>query len=270
MLRLRSRGTSFLGSVDVPNLKRKALNSWAAVQDTYFSTKDTFERHKVVFTVGTSIASVATAWFALESKDFHGEKEGNKLCYDCQMLMESGNFEGSVKFFKEIRRRLPWSSTCCSQWVETSNTKCINVGTGYSLRHYHESKVDQRLESIENTMRNSHHLEHADFKKLVDPGHSRAAAWVATAGTALIVGYGLGWRGGTWYANRKFRREQLKLLGQIKPKRWQLLGQMKPRGWQFRFLRSSPRCRGPESASKTSGTMLKSAPTSRESVEAHQ
>ncbi|MBA0605378.1 hypothetical protein Godav_017964, partial [Gossypium davidsonii] len=89
MLRLRSRGTSFLGSVDVPNLKRKALNSWAAVQDTYFSTKDTFERHKVVFTVGTSIASVATAWF--------------------------------------------------------------------------------------------------DFNKLVDPGHSRAAAWVATAGTALIV-----------------------------------------------------------------------------------
>ena len=107
-------------------------------------------------------------------------------------------------------------------------------------------------------------------KKLVDPGHSRAAAWVATAGTALIVGYGLGWRGGTWYANRKFRREQLKLLGQIKPKRWQLLGQMKPRGWQFRFLRSSPRCRGPESASKTSGTTLKSAPTSCESVEAHQ
>ncbi|TYI19837.1 hypothetical protein ES332_A07G192800v1 [Gossypium tomentosum] len=204
MLRLRSRGTSFLGSVDVPKLKRKALNSWAAVQDTYFSTKDTFERHKVVFTVGTSIASVATAWF------------------------------------------------------------------GYSLRHYHESKVDQRLESIEKAMKNSHHLEHADFKKLVDPGHSRAAAWVATAGTALIVGYGLGWQGGTWYANRKFRREQLKLLGQIKPKRWQLLGQMKPRGWQFRFLRSSPRCRGPESASKTSGTTLKSAPTSCESVEAHQ
>ncbi|KAL0311269.1 UNVERIFIED_CONTAM: hypothetical protein Sangu_2421600 [Sesamum angustifolium] len=34
--------------------------------------------------------------------------------------------------------------------------------------------------------------------------------------------YGLGWRGGSWYANRKFRKEQLKLLGQIKPKRWPL------------------------------------------------
>ncbi|XP_022758991.1 triacylglycerol lipase 2-like [Durio zibethinus] len=160
MQRLRSRGTSLMGSMSVPHLKRKALNSWAAIQDTYFSTKDTFERHRVVFAVGTSIASVATAWF------------------------------------------------------------------GYSLRHYHESKVDQRLESIEKAMKNNHHLEHSEFKKLVDPGPSRTAAWVATAGTALVVGYGLGWRGGTWYANRKFRKEQLKLLGQIKPKRWQLLGQV--------------------------------------------
>ncbi|KAJ7960320.1 putative Triacylglycerol lipase 2 [Quillaja saponaria] len=64
-------------------LKRKSLYSWAAVQDTYYSTKDTFERHKVVFTIGTSISSVATAWL------------------------------------------------------------------GYSIRHYHESKVDRRLESIE-------------------------------------------------------------------------------------------------------------------------
>ncbi|EOX93356.1 PREDICTED: uncharacterized protein LOC18612367 [Theobroma cacao] len=204
MHRLRSRGTSLLGSMAVPHLKRKALNSWAAVQDTYFSTKDTFERHKVVFTVGTSIASVATAWF------------------------------------------------------------------GYSLRHYHETKVDQRLESIEKAMQNNYHLEHTDIKKLVDPGPSKTAAWVATAGTALVVGYGLGWRGGTWYANRKFRKEQLKLLGQIKPKRWELLGQIKPRGWQLRFLKSSARSRGPESTLKASEKMLKNAPASCNSVEANQ
>ncbi|XVE72466.1 hypothetical protein DITRI_Ditri11bG0041300 [Diplodiscus trichospermus] len=204
MQRLRKRGTSLLGSGAVPRLKRKALNSWAAVQDTYFSTKDTFERHKVIFTVGTSIASVATAWF------------------------------------------------------------------GYTLRHYHESKVDQRLESIEKAMKSNLHLEHADIKKLVDPGPSKTAAWVATAGTALVVGYGLGWRGGTWYANRKFRKEQLKLLGQIKPKRWQLLGQLKSRGWQLRFLGPSARSRGPEGALKTSEKMPKNAPASSESVEACQ
>ncbi|XVF81555.1 hypothetical protein PTKIN_Ptkin15bG0164100 [Pterospermum kingtungense] len=200
MQRFRNRSISLLGSTAVPQLKRKALNSWAAVQDTYFSTKDTFERHKVVFTIGTSIASVGTAWI------------------------------------------------------------------GYTLRHYHESRVDQRLESIEKAMEKNYDLDHPDFKKLVDPGHSRTAAWIATAGTALFVGYGLGWRGGLWYANRKFRREQMKLLGQIKPKRWQLLGRIKPRGLPLRFLRPSARSRGPESASKTSGKMQEKAPTSCESI----
>lgn len=37
--------------------------------------QDTFERHRVVFTIGTSIASVATAWageFCLNSSFFFG------------------------------------------------------------------------------------------------------------------------------------------------------------------------------------------------------
>ncbi|KAK4777360.1 hypothetical protein SAY87_017547 [Trapa incisa] len=64
--------------------------------------------------------------------------------------------------------------------------------------------------------------------------------------------YALGWRGGKWYANRKFKREQMKLLGQIKPKRWQLLSQVKPKGWKLQFLkRPLSRSRAPESAHKT-------------------
>lgn len=186
MQRLRSRGTSLLGSLKVHQVKKKAVNSWAAVQDTYFSTKDTFERHKVVFTVGTSIASVATAWI------------------------------------------------------------------GYSLRHYHERKVSQRLESIEKALKNNHDLEHDDLKKLVGTGGSTFAAWFATAGTAFVVGYGFGWRGGRWYANRKFRREQMKLLGQLKPRKWQLLGKMKYPKLQLKFLRRlSARNQVSESAAKT-------------------
>ncbi|KAG6750109.1 hypothetical protein POTOM_047190 [Populus tomentosa] len=227
MQQLRSRGSSLFGS----QLKRKALNSWTAIQDTYFSTvvllfifffffPDIFERHKVVFTIGTSVASVATAW------------------------------------------------------------------AGYSLRHLHDSKVDQRLEGIENAMKKNYHLEHAEFKKLVDPGHSSVAACIATAGTAFVIGvlscipneigsllierissneqslknlgvrYGFGWRGGRWHANKKFRKEQMKLSGQIKPRRWQLLGRIKPRGWQFQFLKKrSPRSIAPENAVKTSEKM---------------
>ncbi|EEF33441.1 Triacylglycerol lipase 2 precursor, putative [Ricinus communis] len=160
MQRFRSKGTTLLGYLAVPHLKKKALNSWSAVQDTYSSTKDLFERHRVVFTVGTSVASVATAW------------------------------------------------------------------GGYCLRHLYESKVDQRLESIEKAMKNNYHLEHAEFKKLVDPGSSSIATCIATAGTTFVVGYGFGWRGGRWYTNRKFRKEQMKMLEQIKPKRWQLLGRV--------------------------------------------
>lgn len=37
-----------------------------------------------------------------------------------------------------------------------------------------------------------------------------------------ICRYGLGWRGGKWYANKKFKREQMKLLGQVNPRRWPL------------------------------------------------
>ncbi|KAL3572962.1 hypothetical protein D5086_026866 [Populus alba] len=186
MQQLRSRGSSLFGS----QLKRKALNSWTAIQDTYFSTMDIFERHKVVFTIGTSVASV---------------------CYSL---------------------------------------------AGYSLRHLRDSKVDQRLEGIENAMKKNYHLEHAEFKKLVDPGHSSVAACIATAGTAFVIGYGFGWRGGRWHANKKFRKEQMKLSGQIKPRRWQLLGRIKPRGWQFQFLKKrSPRSIAPENAVKTSEKM---------------
>ncbi|KDO59561.1 hypothetical protein CISIN_1g028622mg [Citrus sinensis] len=204
MQRLRSRGTSLLSSFAAPEIKKKALNSWSAVQDTYFSTKDTFERHRVVFTIGTSLASIATAWI------------------------------------------------------------------GYSIRHLHQSKVDQRLESIESTLKENYQVGHAEFKKLVDPGSS-AATTMATAGTTLIIGYGLGWRGGRWYATRKFRREQMKLLGQIKPRRWQLLGQIKPRAIQFHFLkRPLTRFRGSETSARTSEKILKDAPTTHNSAEIHQ
>eukprot|EP00257_Ricinus_communis_P021280 XP_015580727.1 uncharacterized protein LOC107262042 [Ricinus communis] len=181
MQRFRSKGTTLLGYLAVPHLKKKALNSWSAVQDTYSSTKDLFERHRVVFTVGTSVASVATAW------------------------------------------------------------------GGYCLRHLYESKVDQRLESIEKAMKNNYHLEHAEFKKLVDPGSSSIATCIATAGTTFVVGYGFGWRGGRWYTNRKFRKEQMKMLEQIKPKRWQLLGRVRPREWEFQFIkRRLTRYKAPE------------------------
>ncbi|KAK4492823.1 hypothetical protein RD792_000148 [Penstemon davidsonii] len=114
-------GSSLANYFTLPQLKRKASNSWSAVQDTYYSTKDIFERHKVVFTVSTSIASVLTAW------------------------------------------------------------------AGYTIRHYHETRVDQRLESIEKAMKSSYPMEDPEFKKLVSRNVSFPAC-IATAGTTLIIG----------------------------------------------------------------------------------
>ncbi|KAL0752820.1 hypothetical protein Bca101_090488 [Brassica carinata] len=166
MNRLRGRGAWILGSAAMPHLKKRAQNSLVALQDSYLSTKDLLERQRVVFTVATSVASVATAWI------------------------------------------------------------------GYSLRHYNETRIDQRLESIENAMKHTHELERGELKELVDPVGSRFTSTIATAGTTLILGYGLGWRGGIWYANRKFKREQMRLAGQLKPREWKLLlGRIKPRAW---------------------------------------
>ncbi|XP_010928409.1 uncharacterized protein [Elaeis guineensis] len=150
-------GSSIFRSVAVPNLKRRASNTWSAVQETYLSTKQVFESHRVVFTIGTSIASILTAW------------------------------------------------------------------AGYSLRQYHQSKIEKRLGSIEQALKNNYEVENQEIKKIVSSGNVSTAACVATAWTSLVIGYGLGWRSGAWYTNRKFRREQLKLMGQIKPQKWQFL-----------------------------------------------
>ncbi|XP_060672776.1 uncharacterized protein LOC132799295 [Ziziphus jujuba] len=95
---------------------------------------------------------------------------------------------------------------------------------GYSLRHLHETRVDQRLESIEKAMRKNHGIEHSEIKNIVDSGSLSLPAFIATAGTTLIIGYGLGWRGGRLYAHRQIRREQTKFMGQIKQKVGKYLG----------------------------------------------
>lgn len=162
--------------LSLPNIRRRASNSWAAVRDTFFSTKQVFESHRVVFTVGTSIASVLTAW------------------------------------------------------------------AGYSFRHMQQSRIDNRLHSIEQSLKDIHKAEHEEIKKIVTSSNISTPACVATALTTSIVGCALGWRGGAWYARRSFRREQQKLMGQIKShNRWH---------WQpFSKLRS--RLRTSRSASKS-------------------
>ncbi|KAG9455102.1 hypothetical protein H6P81_008006 [Aristolochia fimbriata] len=187
MQRLGASGSSIFRTLAVPNLKRKASNSWSAVQDTYISTKDIFERHRVVFTISTSILSASAAWF------------------------------------------------------------------GYSLRYVHQSKVEMKLESIEQAMKIRHLEEDEEIKKIIRGGNVSFPTCVATAGISCLIGYCLGWRGGRWYANKKFQREQLKLLGQIKPQRWQFLKKPLLRYKMSRtHLKTSETLRKPDTAAITS------------------
>ncbi|XP_020990817.2 uncharacterized protein LOC110277648 [Arachis duranensis] len=92
------------------------------IQMGQIATRNAFERHRVVFTVGTSIASVATAW------------------------------------------------------------------TGYSLRPFHDEKVEQRLESIEKAMKHKHNLEHSEIKDIVGPGGLSVPTCAAIVATTLVIG----------------------------------------------------------------------------------
>ncbi|AQK47087.1 hypothetical protein Zm00014a_017337 [Zea mays] len=144
---VRRLGGAGRALLTLPNIRRRASNSWAAVCDTFFSTKQVFENHRIVFTVGTSIASVLTAW------------------------------------------------------------------AGYSLRHVQQSRIEQRLESIESSLKGNHKVEHEEIKKIVTSSNISAPACVATAMTTMVVGSAVGWRGGAWYARRGLRKEQQKLVG---------------------------------------------------------
>ncbi|THG21091.1 hypothetical protein TEA_003174 [Camellia sinensis var. sinensis] len=85
----------------------------------------------------------------------------------------------------------------------------------------------------------------------------RTIATFPIIGSEIGLEYGLGWRGGKWYANRKFRKEQMKLLGQIKPKRWQL-----------KFLRRPLiRSKSSENAVKPSEVFQKDLPAAHNSGE---
>ncbi|CAL5029410.1 unnamed protein product [Urochloa decumbens] len=173
---VRRLGGAGRALLTLPNIRRRASNSWAAVRDTFFSTKQVFENHRIVFTVGTSIASVLTMW------------------------------------------------------------------AGYSLRKVEQARLARKLESIDTALKDKHKLEHEELKRILASRSISISACMATAMTTMVVGYGLGWRGGAWYAQRAFLREQQKLM----------MGHVKSHGrWQWRpFNRLKNRLRR---ASKNKG-----------------
>lgn len=120
-------------------------------------------------------------------------------------------------------------ASCPSNWEVILNNSIplqkknsvLTAWAGYSIRHMQQTKIDKRLHSIEQSLRDTHKVEHDEIKKIVTSYNISTSACIATALTTTVVGYALGWRGGAWYARRIVRREQQKLMGQIKSQnRW--------------------------------------------------
>ncbi|KAJ6804112.1 uncharacterized protein M6B38_336430 [Iris pallida] len=111
----------------------------------------------------------------------------------------------------------------CSRSGLPSHPFSLHGQASYSMRQLHQKNIEKRLDSIEASMKSNHSVEHEEIRKIVTSGNVSTPSCIATAWTTLIIGYALGWRGGSWFSNRKFRREQLKLMGQMKPNRWRFL-----------------------------------------------
>ncbi|XP_078443706.1 triacylglycerol lipase-like protein isoform X2 [Wolffia australiana] len=88
-------------------LRRRASNSWSAVQDVYFSTKDIFERHRVVFTISTSVASLATAWAGYSLRHYHQRSIETRLESieeaNHSLLVSVGHFFEASRYAKQFR-----------------------------------------------------------------------------------------------------------------------------------------------------------------------
>ncbi|KAH7331286.1 hypothetical protein KP509_20G024600 [Ceratopteris richardii] len=75
---------------------------------------------------------------------------------------------------------------------------------GYTARQIHQKRVEARLDTIEKVMTRT-----TDFARTTGVSYIACAA---TAGTTLVIGYGLGWRGGRSHMIKKLQKQQKKLL----------------------------------------------------------
>ncbi|GBG61807.1 hypothetical protein CBR_g23765 [Chara braunii] len=63
----------------VAALRQKATAAAKAVNDTFHLTTVVFERHKVTFTIGASVASAAAAWAGYTARQVHQKKLEDRL-----------------------------------------------------------------------------------------------------------------------------------------------------------------------------------------------
>ncbi|ONM12391.1 Alternative oxidase [Zea mays] len=122
---VRRLGGTGRALLTLPNIRRRASNSWAAVCDTFFSTKQVFESHRIVFTVGTSIASVLTAWAGYSLRHVQQLKIERRL-----ESIESSLKDNHKVEHEEIKKIVTSSNISAPGCVATAMTTMV---VGYAL-----------------------------------------------------------------------------------------------------------------------------------------
>lgn len=122
---VRRLGGAGRALLTLPNIRRRATNSWAAVRDTFFSTKQVFESHRIVFTVGTSVASVLTAWAGYSLRHVQQSRIDRRL-----ESIESSLKDNHKVEHEEIKKIVTSSNISTPACVATAMTTMV---VGYAL-----------------------------------------------------------------------------------------------------------------------------------------
>ncbi|XLT56925.1 hypothetical protein HN873_049529 [Arachis hypogaea] len=107
--------------------------------------------------------------------------------FDCCFCFFNCRFVFLVSF-RMRSRGTAWSSLLGLPLPPLPLLGLVSSFLRYSLRHFHDEKVEQRLESIEKVMKHKHNLEHSEIKDIVGPGGLSVPTCAATAATTLFIG----------------------------------------------------------------------------------
>lgn len=122
---VRRLGGAGRALLTLPNIRRRASNSLAAVRDTFLSTKQVFESHRIVFTVGTSVASVLTAWAGYSLRHMQQARIDRRL-----ESIESSLKDNHKVEHEEIKKIVTSSNVSTPACVATAMTTMV---VGYVL-----------------------------------------------------------------------------------------------------------------------------------------
>ncbi|KAH8960721.1 hypothetical protein BDL97_05G012100 [Sphagnum fallax] len=109
-------------------VRAKVLNAQKAVHETFFSVKDIFEKHNVVFTIGASLASAAAAWAGYTARQMHQKKVEDRLNSIEHAMATVHNLE--EEHVKALTSSIGVSYSACAATAGTT----LVIGYGFGFR----------------------------------------------------------------------------------------------------------------------------------------